>query len=183
MYIAIVSLVVFSLILAGLSSVDWSGVLGSSEPTPDYTTDAIAMQQTAVAQNPDDMAGRGLLASMLSNSGRMSEAIPIYEQVLKEDPNNVEVRLSFAQSLQANGMNHDAEAQFLKVIELQPDNHTAHYFLARLYMDWQPRREEDAIGHFQRVVEIAPDSFYAEQSQNVLDTIGQSTPIASPTAP
>jgi tetratricopeptide (TPR) repeat protein len=175
--------VVFSLVIAGLSSVDWSGVLGGSEPTPDYAVDSIAVQQTAVAQNPDDLASQGLLASMLANSGRMQEAIPIYERVLEQDPNNIEVRLSFAQSLQSNGMIHDAEAQFLKVIELDQDNHTAHYFLARLYMDWQPRREEDAILHFERVVEIAPNSFYAEQSQSVLDTVGQSTPIASPAAP
>lgn len=183
-YIAIVSVVVFSLILAGLSTVDWSSVLGGDDaPTPNYNVDSIAMQQTVVAQNPDDLAAQGLLASMLANLGRMQEAIPVYERVLEQDPDNVDVRLSFAQSLQSNGMTSDAEAQFLKVLELDPDNHTAHYFLARLYMDWQPRREEDAIRHFQRVVEIAPDSFYAEQSQSVLDTVGQSTPIASQDVP
>lgn len=182
-YVAIVAIVVFSLILAGLSSVDWSGALGGdNDPTPDYAVDTIAMQQTVVAQNPDDLAAQGLLASMLANSGRMQEAIPIYERILERDPDNVEVRLSFAQSLQSNGMRQDAEPQFLKVIELDPNNHTAHYFLARLYMDWQPRREEEAIIHFRKVVEIAPDSFYAEQAQSVLDTVGQSTPIASPAA-
>ncbi len=88
--------------------------------------------------------------------------------------------MDFARGLQANGMTADAEAQFLRVLELQPDNHTAHYYLARLYMDWQPRRQDEAITHFRRVIEIAPSSFLAEQAQNVLDTMGQATPAASP---
>lgn len=181
MYILVVSLVVFSMILAGLSAVDWSGLLGSNdEPTPDYNVDSIVLQQTVVAQNPDDSAAQALLASMLANSGRMPEAIPIYELILEQNPGNAEVRLDFARGLQSNGMTADAEAQFLRVLELEPDNHTAHYYLARLYMDWQPRRQEEAITHFQRVSAIAPDSFLAEQAQNVLDTIGQATPAASP---
>ena len=180
-YILVVSLVVFSLVLAALSTVDWSGVLGGSEePTPDYNVDSISVQQTMVAQNPDDVAARALLASMLANSRRMTEAIPIYEAILKDDPVNAIVRLDFARGLQANGFPADAEAQFLRVLELQPENHSAHYYLARLYMDWQPRRQEEAIAHFQRVIEIAPDSFLAEQAQSVLDTAGKATPVASP---
>ena len=110
----------------------------------------------------------------------MQEAIPIYERLLESDPDNAKVRLDFARGLQSNDMSQDAEAQFLRVLELEPDNHSAHYYLARLYMDWQPRRQDEAVVHFQRVIEIAPDSFLAEQSQSVLDTLNQSTPIASP---
>ena len=180
-YIIVVSVVVFSLIIAALSTVDFSGLLGGDEePTPDYAVDSIALQQTAVAADPDDYEAKALLANMLANSGRMPEAIPIYEGLLTEKPEDVTTRVDFAQALQKNDMPNDAEAQFLKVLETDPDNHTAHYYLARLYMDWQPRRQEEATEHFQRVIEIAPDSFLAEQSQGVLDTMGQATPASSP---
>lgn len=190
-YIIVVSVVVFSMLLAGLAAVDWGNVFSSdTEPTPDYNTDQIAIQQTVVAQNPDDVNAQVLLASMLANSGRMQEAIPVYEEAMRLDPENATVRLDFARSLQANNLNADAEAQFLKVLEIDPDNHTAHYYIGRLYLDWQPRRQEEAVDHFERVIEIAPDSFLAQQSQSVLNTIGpatpveyQVTPIASPGIP
>lgn len=181
MYIVVVSVVVFSLVIAALSTVDWSGILsGSDEPTPDYNVDSIAVQQTAVAQNPDDVEAKALLANMLANSGRMTEAVPIYEELLNQNPDDIQTRLDFAQGLQKNDMPNDAEAQYLKVLELDPENHTGHYYLAQLYMDWQPRRQDEAVEHYQRVIEIAPDSFLAEQSQGVLDTMGQATPAASP---
>lgn len=188
-YIVVVSVVVFSMMIAGLAAVDWSSLFPDSvDPTPDYNTNQVAIQQTVVAQNPEDAAAQMLLASMLANSGRMSEAIPTYEEAIRLEPENAQFRLDFARALQTNDMSADAEAQFLKVLEQDPDNHTAHYYLGRLYLDSQPRRHDEAVAHFQKVIEIAPDSFYAEQATSVLDTIRpgtpveyQITPISSPT--
>lgn len=189
LYIVIVSVMVFSLVVAGLASVDWSALFPTqSEPTPDYSVDQIAIHQTVVAENPDDADARMTLASMLANSGRMQEAIPIYEDAIRLDPENWGNRRLFAESLQKSGMLADAEAQFLRALELNPEDHRAHYYLAQLYMDWQPRRQDEATIHFQRVIEIAPNSFYAERAIVVLDTLGPATPvqyeitpIASPT--
>lgn len=190
-YIIIVSAVVFSMLIAGLAAVDFGSLWQDDPaPTPDYNTNQIAIQQTAVAQNPDDVEAKALLASMMATSGRMPEAIPIYEDVLRIEPDNAAIRLDFARSLQANGMTADAEAQFLRVLEIDPDNHTAHYYLARLYLNWQPRRQDEAVEHLQQTIELAPNSFLAEQAQSLLDTLGpatpveyQVTPIASPQIP
>lgn len=189
LYILVVSVVVFSMVIAGLAAVDWSAFFpNDTEPTPDYNVDRVALQQTVVAQNPDDVEAQLQLASMMANSGRMQEAIPIYEEAIAHDPDHAKPRLDFARALQTNGMPADAEAQFLRVLEQDPENHTAHYYLGRLYLDWQPRRKDEAIVHFERVVEIAPDSFLAEQATSVLNTLGPSTPetyevtpISSPT--
>ena len=188
-YIVIVSVMVFSLVIAGLASVDWSALFPTtSEPTPDYNIDQVAIQQTVVAQNPEDVEAQSLLASMLANSGRIQEAIPVYEELIRQNPDDASIRLDFARALQSNGMPADAEAQFLRVLEQQPDNHTAHYYLGRLYLDWQPSRQGEAVEHFERVIEIAPNSFLAEQATSVLNTLGPATPvhyevtpIASPT--
>lgn len=178
LYIVVVSVMVFSLILAGLATVDWSALFpASAEPTPDYNTDQIAIQQTAAAQNPEDAEAQALLASMLANSGRMQEAIPVYEQAVRLDPEDTSIRLNFARSLQSNGLPADAEAQFLRVLEQEPDDHTAHYYLGRLYLDWQPSRQEEAVVHLERVIEIAPDSFLAEQASGLLTSLGPATPV------
>lgn len=178
MYIVVVSVVVFSMLIAGLAAIDWGSLFpADTAPTPDYNTDQIAIQQTAIVQDPENAEGHLLLASMLANSGRMSEAIPVYEEAIRLEPDNPRIRLEFARGLQANGMTADAEVQFLKVLEIDPENHTAHYYLARLYMDAQPRRQDEAEQHFQRVIEIAPDSFLAEQAQSVLNTLGPATPV------
>lgn len=183
-YIIIVSVVVFSMLIAGLAAIDWGSIFASDpDPTPDVNTNQLAVQQTVVAQNPDNVQEQILLASMLSNSGRVQEAIPVYEKAIALDPENGDTRRQFAMSLQANGLNQDAEAQFLKALELNPNDHTAHYYLARLYQDWQPTRQAEAEEHFRRVIEIAPNSFLAEQSQNVLDTSGLATPVSDIATP
>lgn len=189
LYIVVVSVVVFSMVIAGLAAVDWGALFPDAvDPTPDYNTNQVAIQQTAVAQNPDDASAQIQLASMLANSGRMKEAIPIYEEAIRLEPDNTLHRLDFARALQTNDMPADAEAQFLRVLEQDPDNHTAHYYLARLYLDLQPQRQQVAVEHFRRVIEIAPDSFLAEQATSVLNTLEPAspveydvTPISSPT--
>lgn len=178
MYIVIVSAVVFSMILAGLTTVNWGGLFDNkAEPTPDFNSGSIATQQAIAANDPDNPEEQALLASMLANSGRMQEAIPVYEKALDLAPDNATIRLDFARSLQTNGMPQDAEAQFLKVLADDPENHTAHYYLARLYLDMKPERRDEAVTHLQRVIEIAPDSFLAQQAQEVLATLGPSSPV------
>lgn len=184
LYIIIVSVMVFSLVIAGLASVDWGALFPASvEPTPDYSIDpADELRQTAEA-SPDDAEAQVRLASMLANTGRMQEAIPVFEEAIRLDPENSENRRLFAESLQKSGMPADAEAQFLTVIELNPDDHRAHYYLAQLYMDWQPRRQEEAVVHYERVIEIAPNSFYAERSIVVLESLGPATPASYEVTP
>ncbi|MCO5218325.1 MAG: tetratricopeptide repeat protein [Thermomicrobiales bacterium] len=182
-YIVVTAVVVFGIVAALIATVDLGNLFSSDkEPTPDYNTNSIAAQQTVVAENPDSAEQRALLASMLASSGRMPEAIPIYEQAIDLAPNNTEIRLDFARSLQVNGYPQDAEAQFLKVLEIEPRNHSAHYYLARLYLDVEPVRTDQAVAHLHQVIEIAPDSFLADQAQSLLDSMTYSADGASPIA-
>ena len=178
LYIVVISVMVFALLVSGLAAVDWGAFFPVSDPeTPDVNIDQIAIQQAIVAQNPDDAEAQELLASMLANSGRIDEAIPVYEEAVRLDPENGVIRRNFAMSLQQGGLINDAEVQFERAIEINPDDHSAHYYLARLYLDWQPVRQGEAIEHFERVIEIAPNSFLAGQAQDVLESLGPSTPI------
>lgn len=182
-YIVVTAVVVFGLIAALIATIDLGSLFTSDkELTPDYNSNSIIAQQTVVTENPDSAEQQALLASMLASSGRLPEAIPIYEQAIELAPDNTEIRLDFARSLQVNGYPQDAEAQFLRVLEIDPQNHSAHYYLARLYLDVEPARTDEAIAHLRQVIEIAPDSFLADQAQSLLDSITYAPDNASPIA-
>jgi cytochrome c-type biogenesis protein CcmH/NrfG len=183
-YIVISGLVVCSMIAVAIATVDVSGLWsdGDDESIMDPNADLVAEQQTVVAQSPEDVNEIVLLANLLSNTGRMGEATEWYERALELAPQDHGIRLDFARSLQTNGLNADAEAQFLLVLDADSDNLSGHYYLAQLYMDWKPQRRAEAREHFERVVEINPESFLAEQARVELDSMNQTTPVASPGA-
>jgi tetratricopeptide (TPR) repeat protein len=173
-------------VFVGLTFTDIFGDLfsddGNEENFTDPNSDIISAQETMVANNPDDLEDVLVLASLLANTGRLGDAIPHYEHALELAPDDVDARLSFARALADGDMQADAELQFTKVLEMDPDNQQAHYYLAELYMAWQPARTDEAIPHYQRVVEIDPTTLIGERSQTQLDTLGATMPSASPTA-
>jgi cytochrome c-type biogenesis protein CcmH/NrfG len=183
-YIVISGLVVCSMLAVALATIDLSSFWGDGDQDVivDPNADLIAEQQTAVAGNPEDVDQVVLLANLLANTGRMTEATDWYQRALELAPGDNSIRLDFARSLQANNMVQDAEAQFLRVLENDPSSLSAHYYLAKLYMDWQPQRRAEAQVHFERVLEINADSFLAEQARNELDTFSRATPTGSPGA-
>ena len=183
-YIVISGLVVCSMLAVALVTIDFSGIWdgGDNDVVVDPNADLIGDQQTVVAQDADDVDQVVLLANLLANTGRMPEAMDWYERALELAPSDNSIRLDFARSLQANAMPTDAEAQFLHVLENDPDSISGHYYLAKLYMDWKPQRRDEAQQHYQRVLEINPNSFLAEQARLELESINRSTPDSSPGA-
>jgi tetratricopeptide (TPR) repeat protein len=137
----------------------------------DPNADVIASQEQIVGQNPGDVEQISLLANLLANTGRMDEATTWFERALTLAPDNHSIRLDYARSLQINGLLLEAETQFRTVIENDPDNLPANYYLAMLYLDWSPPRNEEAIILLERAIEINPESFLAEQAQLELDAL------------
>ena len=180
-YIVISGLVVCSMLAVALVTIDFSDIWdgGEDDVIVDPNADLIGDQQTVVAQDPDDVDQVVLLANLLANTGRMPEAMDWYERALELAPEDNSIRLDFARSLQANAMPTDAEAQFLQVLENDPDSISGHYYLAKLYMDWKPQRRDEAQQHYQRVLDINPNSFLAEQARLELESINRSTPDSS----
>lgn len=183
-YIVLSGLVVCSMLAVALVTIDFSSLWGEGDDDVivDPNADLIADQQTVVAQNPEDVDQVLLLANLLANTGRMPEAMDWYERAIDLAPDDNSIRLDFARSLQTNNMPTDAEAQFLRVLEADPNSISGHYYLAKLYMDWKPQRREEARQHYDRVLEINPESFLAEQARVELQSMNQTTPVSSPGA-
>jgi len=179
------ALVVCSLILAGVVAIATdrlsSGGEATEAPYVDPNKDMIGEQQTKVAQNPDDYYALTLLANLLGNTGRLTEAIPLYEKALQMRPDDQGVRLDFARALADGGHRTDAEVQFKKLITEDPNNQQAHYYLAEMYRVSAPPRTEEAITEYQKAIAIDPSTYMAQQAVEQLKTLGISaSPVASP---
>lgn len=136
--------------------------------------------QETVDANPDDAAAMGLLANVLAQDGQIDEAIDWYERSLGIDPGNVAVRLSFAVSLTEAGKQADAEIQYKKILEADPSQAEARYYLGELYRTWSPPRPDEAVAELLQVLALAPGSVIAERAAESLGALGVATPVASP---
>jgi cytochrome c-type biogenesis protein CcmH/NrfG len=186
-YIVISSLVVCSLLAVALATVDFSRFFrGNEDDAANFTdddADIVAEQETVVAQNPDDVDEIVFLANLLGNTGRINEAVPYYERAVSLAPDDLGIRLDFARTLSDAGLRKDAETQFLVVLEADPDNQNAHYYLAELYRSWDPPRIEEAIAHYQRVVDIDTTTFVSQLARDQLTSLAPGSPgTASPEA-
>jgi cytochrome c-type biogenesis protein CcmH/NrfG len=188
-FVLLSALVICSIILAAVATISFDGLFGdSNDPTDaaenykDPNADIIGEQQTIVAEHPDDFASLALLANLLSNTGRLKEAIPIYEKALSIRPDDVGTRLDFARALGDGNLRADAEAQYKTILTQDPENQQAHYYLAELYRNWVPMRKDEAISEYQKVVELDSSTYIAQQSRDQLVSLGAATPNASPDA-
>jgi len=138
-----------------------------------------AFRSTAEA-NPDDPQAAIALANFLANTGKLTDAIPWYEQAIKLAPDDAAIRLDFARSLSTGSMNGDAELQFQQAIELDPQDPQAHFYLGELYFNMDPQRTVDAIDEYESTIELGPESFVAQRANERLVALGIATPVASP---
>jgi len=183
-FAALGALAVCSLLAAAIGSVVVDAVSEQDDDEAldvDLANDELLASYRATADaNPNDPTALVALANYLANTGELDEAIEWYERALEIDAADWRTRLDFARDLADGGKRADAEVQFRWVVEAQPDDAEAHFYLAELYRGWQPARTAEAIADYRRVVELQPDSFYAQRAAQELAALGQ--PVATPAA-
>jgi tetratricopeptide (TPR) repeat protein len=182
-------LVVFSLIIGAIGTAIVDGLSGNDNSDDPITVDGTedseiadeyeAALRTTATDNPNDAAALASLANYLAQNGQLTEAIDWYEKSLTIEPNNWDVRLDFARFLAEGDKRTDAEFQFKKVIEGQPENPQAHYFLAELYRNWLPPRIPEAVTEYILTIQTGSETFVAEQAAQALRDLGYATPTAA----
>ena len=183
-FAALGTLAVCSLLTAAIGTVIVDAISQSDDEEPlvvdESADDLLASLRATAEANPTDPKALVALANYLANTGELDEAIDRYEQALAIDPADWRTRLNFARDLADGGKRPDAEVQFRRVLEAQRDDAEAHFYLAELYRAWQPARPAEAMAEYRRVVQLQPDSFYAQQAAEALAALGQ--PVATPPA-
>ncbi|TVR72839.1 MAG: hypothetical protein EA415_08965 [Sphaerobacteraceae bacterium] len=127
-----------------------------------------------IEDDPEDYSAHSQLAVLLGNTGRVDEAIPHYEQALQGDSDDLALRLSFARMLEQRGYDLDAEVQLERVLEEDEENVEAVFMLAEIKDRSTSASNEEAEELYQRVIDLDPDSFYAEMAENRLAEPGES---------
>jgi tetratricopeptide (TPR) repeat protein len=147
---------------------------GGNDDTPELPTfeeDGESEEDRLRAQleeDPDDIDTRVQLADLLANTGRYNEAIREYERAVDQRPDDASLRLAFATVLERRGFDLDAEVQLKRALELQPDNVDAMFQLAEVMRRDNPPRTEEAESLYREIIEIAPESFYAQLAEERL---------------
>jgi cytochrome c-type biogenesis protein CcmH/NrfG len=181
------ALVVCSLIGGVTASIvfdSWNGNSDNNGPidgSTDTNDDVLHEMETAAAENPEDAEAQAALGNYYANTNNFDLAVTYYEKAVQLSPEDWTIRLTFAQALMTNQKLSDAELQFDKILDAQPQNATAWYYIGQLYQMWNPPRDDEAIYAYQQVIRYGPDTYVASQAINKLSALG-ATPIASPAA-
>jgi hypothetical protein len=88
-------------------------------------------------------------------AGRNAEAIALFRELSRLQPNSAEVWHNFGVALKTAGMTDEAIAAFRRVIELNPGIPETHSGLAILLAE--KRLSDEARRHYRRAIELNPD--------------------------
>ncbi len=115
---------------------------------------ALLLSASAWAQT-DKLALDSQRARQLMAEGRFSDALPIYEQLLRAMPGNAGLRLNLAMALHFSGQDDKAIPQFEAVLKQQPGTLPALMLLGATYLrTGQPAK---AVSHLEKAVALAPN--------------------------
>lgn len=118
--------------------------------------DALGILEKAAASQPANAPLRNYYGQLCFLSGRNAEAEQSFTKALELDPHLTDARNNLGALYDTTGRKDLAEQQFLKVLDDQTygSPEKAHLNLGILYLS--QGREDEALGHLRRAVEINP---------------------------
>jgi tetratricopeptide (TPR) repeat protein len=129
----------------------------------DQPAAAIEMYRAALAASGPRAETCFLLAELLYRQGELSAARERYYMAIELDEDFVEARANLACVLAELGQAELAFAALEGALKYHPDYADAHYHLARLLEE--SNRSSEALAHWQRFLELAPDSPWGEEAR------------------
>ncbi len=114
--------------------------------------EAAADLRAALAIEPK-MQTRLRLAALQAQAKQFNEAIALFQEVLKEDPNNADARVGLTGVLIESGQAADAVAQLEQLIKAEPNRAVLHAQLAELYL---PKQPDKALEQYKAAAGLEP---------------------------
>ena len=115
-------------------------------------TDPDTFWRATVAANPDCGYAHFILGDLLSDQGRLDEAIAHYQKGLELQPDDAFAHNNFGNALHQKGQIKEALAQYRKALELQPSLAWANCNLGAIFL--QQGQVDEAIAQFQRALKM-----------------------------
>lgn len=94
-------------------------------------------------------------------AGRLDEAITLFRQAVKADPQNVDTRLELAEALLANGQERAARNELTHLLKLRPNHAEALSRLAELYLGMGEWHQVENL--LRRALHLEPDNEALQQ--------------------
>ncbi|MBM4028118.1 MAG: tetratricopeptide repeat protein, partial [Planctomycetes bacterium] len=126
---------------------------------------ALAAARTLGQARPNYARVHNRLGTELLKAGKPAEAVVQFQQAIAADPTHAGAHNNLGLAYERLGR-EDAQAQFERALQLQPDFTHAHFNLARILM--QKGRNADAVAALQRTIAIDPNHVGA---LNMLGTV------------
>jgi tetratricopeptide (TPR) repeat protein len=123
------------------------------------------LARQAVDLTPTRAGAWDVFADALRLQGRLSEAVPTYQQALRLAPMSVEAHLRCAQSLRDSGQAHEALALLRQALRLHPDHSEA--LLQLGVAQAEDGQLAEALQHFSRAVQMQPGNPQARHNLGV----------------
>jgi len=141
----------------------------SSQAIDSSAQQRITALETALKDNPKDVATLTELGNTYFDTGQYGKAIDEYSQVLEQTPNNTDVRTDMGISYYYLGMVNQAITEYKKALDVEPNKVQTLYNLGIAYADSSPPDIEAAVAQWQKVIQLYPGSSDAQKAQEMID--------------
>jgi predicted O-linked N-acetylglucosamine transferase (SPINDLY family) len=140
--------------------------------------DAVAALQKAIALLPRDAELPSNLGALLSDAGRLDEAVDSYRRALAIKPDFADAHGNLGVALTRLHRYDDAIASLQRALQLKPGFPEAHNNLANALMG--VTRLEEALTHYERALLLRPAFAQAQRGRgNALRALGRHTDAAA----
>jgi cytochrome c-type biogenesis protein CcmH/NrfG len=154
----------------------------AANPSPSLDTATVAALMTKLQADPKDTDALMGLADAYYTAADFTTAETWLNKLLAVDPNHVRGLLALG-AVQFNlDRTEEAKASWDKVVVIEPDNLEAHYDLGYYYLYQDPPDLAAVQREWGRVVEISPDSSYAQTVKSHLDALASPAPSTGASA-
>ncbi len=121
----------------------------------DQEETALALAESLVAENPDDVENLLLLARLKKDDTRKKNMHPLLQRILELDPNNRETYLRLGKIYMENQQISEALELFSRMTIRLPDYYVAHFYLGEAH--FLSGNYTEAAQAFQATIDLEPD--------------------------
>jgi tetratricopeptide (TPR) repeat protein len=129
---------------------------GNTRVAERYTETADKHLREAAELDPNDPDIYNLLGNLRLNSGEAKEAVPYYKKALEANNDHLYANVNLGTAMRQLGQYAEAEQQFKRTLELDPNYAFAVHQLAAMY-DEDMQRPDDAVTYYKRYLDLVGD--------------------------
>jgi Tfp pilus assembly protein PilF len=130
------------------------GIYLTAVRNEDYRSE-LALWTDTVGKVPDNSRAHNNLGFVLSDRGRIDEAITNYRQALKLDPNNAEAHVNLGCDLATQGRLDEAMAHYHQALRLGLNSADVHNNMGNVFC--RVGRFSEAIAQYEKALRLRPD--------------------------